>query len=197
MEADMADMNEITTLSMAGGVCGRGRALWNVEGKATLKWSSLSNSITIRVFWQVLQHYPFPPGYGRFLPSYLRGIHHNRIENAPFGSWLGRSHCQTAKSMSESIPGIPWNPIIGTSDSAVGIPGIPGISRSVPISWDLQTSSRKFQFSLVQQSTPVVLYKILSNPFSFIRRSSFMKLNIEINHLQTLISQPTQHAFRN
>ena len=45
--------------------------------------------------------------------------------------------------------------------------------------------------------TAVVPYKILSNPLNFIRRSSFTKLNIEINHLQTWITQPTQDEFSN
>ena len=81
--------------------------------------------------------------------------------------------------------------------------GIRRISRSeiLPGSPN-QQRSRQFQFSvwtvvLFRNYTAVILYKKLSNPFNFIRRSSFTKLNIEINHLQTWITQPTQDEFLN
>ena len=38
---------------------------------------------------------------------------------------------------------------------------------------------------ILDSCTAVILYKNLSNPFNFIRLSSFTKLNIEINHFQT------------
>jgi hypothetical protein len=57
--------------------------------------------------------------------------------------------------------------------------------------------SNQQQVVPVLSCTAVVPYKILSNPLNFIRRSSFTKLNIEINHLQTWISQQTQNYFSN
>ena len=121
------------------------------------------------------------------------------------------SHCQIAKSRKSDIqqniimeshgiripdrfsnpnPMESWNP---KSVCWLICCSAAGISRHLKQHIAGSSSSQLYS----SRSPAVVLYKIFSNPFSFIRRSSFMKLNIEIKHLQTWISRPTQHDFRN
>ena len=117
-------------------------------------------------------------------------------------AWDMGPHCQTAKSRKSDIqhpaehnygiriPGIPdrfSNPK-GILESQIGV-----LTDLLLCGWDLSTSEAAYTAVAGSSSSqlysssrsPVVLYKIFSNPFSFIRRSSFMKLNIEIKHLQT------------
>ena len=124
----------------------------------------LSNSITIRVFRQVLQHYPFPRGYGRFLPSYLpAGIHHNRHE---------MPHWDLGSERDPIIPSYANQTLYDPSRgrTVVGIPGIPRsmeISRSPNQEHSRYCSSSSQLYSSRNQwyctkycQTPLVLYVV-------------------------------------
>ena len=120
------------------------------------------------------------------------------------------SHCQTAKSRKSDIQHPAEHcygmriPFRSQTDFRILVSQIGVLTDLLLCGWDLSTSQAAYtavagssSSQLYSSRSPVVLYKIFSNPFSFIRRSSFMKLNIEIKHLQTWISRSTQHDFRN
>ena len=221
--------DEITTLSMAGGDCGRGRALWSVRRTTALKWtlgwypdsfldprtSSLEISADVVQPQWLSVHRTVKISISQCEPR--RSCSDITYPSAVCDLWDPRGmgpHCQTAKSRKSDIH-IQQNIVMESG----WIPGSLGSQTDFRIlesqigvltdlllcGWDLSTSEAAYTAVAGSSSSqlysssrsPVVLYKIFSNPFSFIRRSSFMKLNIEINHLQTWISRPTQHDFRN
>jgi hypothetical protein len=121
------------------------------------------------------------------------------IFGTPWAWDMGPHCCQTAKSRKSDIQHPAEHcygmriPFRSQTDFRILESQIGVLTDLLLCGWDLSTSEAAYTAVAGSSSSqlysssrsPVVLYKIFSNPFSFIRRSSFMKLNIEINHLQT------------